>query len=75
MAHILKQLLRRAFDRTHRKDPSRVHRYSVGKSPVSIGRYTYRIEGMTVRQWGEGAGLSIGSFCSQKWPDEFEQVR
>jgi acetyltransferase-like isoleucine patch superfamily enzyme len=36
----------------------------VGKSPVSIGRFTYGIEDMTVRQWGEGASLDIASFCS-----------
>ncbi len=36
----------------------------VGKSLVTVGRYTYGIEHVTVRQWGEGASLKIGSFCS-----------
>lgn len=36
----------------------------IGKSNVEIGRYTYGIENLTVRQWGEGANLKIGSFCS-----------
>lgn len=36
----------------------------IGNSPVSIGRFTYGTEHVSVRQWGEGAALSIGSFCS-----------
>ena len=36
----------------------------VGKSPVRIGRFTYGIEHLVVREWGEGAALNIGSFCS-----------
>lgn len=36
----------------------------VGKSPISIGRYTYGFENISIRQWGEGAGLTIGAFCS-----------
>jgi acetyltransferase-like isoleucine patch superfamily enzyme len=36
----------------------------IGNSAVSIGRFTYGIENLHVRQWGEGAGLKIGSFCS-----------
>jgi acetyltransferase-like isoleucine patch superfamily enzyme len=35
-----------------------------GNSKVSIGRYTYGYEKMTLRQWGEGSSLSIGQFCS-----------
>lgn len=36
----------------------------IGNSPVHIGRFTYGTEHITVRQWGEGAALRIGSFCS-----------
>ncbi|MBU3621317.1 CatB-related O-acetyltransferase [Polynucleobacter sp. CS-Odin-A6] len=36
----------------------------VGKSPVSVGRFTYGHENINIRQWGEGAALSIGAFCS-----------
>ena len=36
----------------------------VGNSRVTIGRFTYGLENLSVRQWGEGASLSIGSFCS-----------
>jgi acetyltransferase-like isoleucine patch superfamily enzyme len=35
-----------------------------GNSPMSIGRFTYGIELLTVLEWGEGAALRIGSFCS-----------
>jgi acetyltransferase-like isoleucine patch superfamily enzyme len=41
-----------------------VKTYMLGKSPVSVGRFTYGVENLSVRQWGEGAGLQIGSFCS-----------
>ena len=36
----------------------------LGRSPISIGRFTYGAEHVSVRQWGEGAALQIGSFCS-----------
>lgn len=36
----------------------------IGKSPISIGRYTYGFESITIKQWNEGAALRIGSFCS-----------
>lgn len=36
----------------------------VGKSPVTIGRFTYGVENLTVREWGEGAALVVGAFCS-----------
>ena len=36
----------------------------VGNSQVEIGRFTYGLEGLTVREWGEGASLTIGAFCS-----------
>ena len=37
---------------------------AVGNSPVSIGRFTYGTEHLEIRQWGEGAALTVGSFCS-----------
>lgn len=36
----------------------------VGNSNIEIGRYTYGYESMVIKQWGEGASLRIGSFCS-----------
>jgi acetyltransferase-like isoleucine patch superfamily enzyme len=36
----------------------------VGKSPVFCGRYTYGVANVSIREWGEGASLSFGSFCS-----------
>lgn len=37
---------------------------SAGRSPISVGRFTYGFENLSIRQWGEGAALSIGAFCS-----------
>lgn len=36
----------------------------VGKSAVRIGRFTYGVENLAIREWGEGASLKIGAFCS-----------
>jgi acetyltransferase-like isoleucine patch superfamily enzyme len=36
----------------------------VGNSPISVGRFTYGLENLWVREWSEGAALKIGSFCS-----------
>lgn len=35
-----------------------------GNSDIAVGRYTYGVEHLSVRQWGERASLTIGSFCS-----------
>lgn len=35
-----------------------------GKSPISVGRFTYGFESLSIRQWNEGAALRIGAFCS-----------
>lgn len=35
-----------------------------GASPYSIGRFTYGVENLRIHQFGEGAALRIGSFCS-----------
>lgn len=37
---------------------------TIGRSHVRIGRFTYGKTGLDVKQWDEGAGLTIGSFCS-----------
>ena len=36
----------------------------IGNSLVFVGRYTYGFENISIKQWGEGATLKIGSFCS-----------
>ena len=36
----------------------------LGNSHISIGRFTYGFNNVFVRQWNEGASLTIGSFCS-----------
>jgi acetyltransferase-like isoleucine patch superfamily enzyme len=38
--------------------------YTAGRSPISIGRFTYGTENLKIEQWNEGAALSIGAFCS-----------
>lgn len=37
-------------------------------SDVRVGRFTYGVPKVRVRAWGEGASLSIGSFCSLAHP-------
>jgi acetyltransferase-like isoleucine patch superfamily enzyme len=37
---------------------------NVGSSRIEVGRYTYGHEAITIREWGEGANLRIGKFCS-----------
>ena len=36
----------------------------LGKSQISVGRFTYGFENLSVLQWNEGAALTIGAFCS-----------
>lgn len=36
----------------------------IGNSQISIGRFTYGFNNIAIHQWGEGAALKIGSFCS-----------
>lgn len=38
--------------------------YTIGNSSVKIGKFTYGHEKMHVHEWGEGASLTIGKFCS-----------
>ncbi|WP_438989981.1 CatB-related O-acetyltransferase [Lentibacter sp.] len=35
-----------------------------GASLVSVGRFTYGTRHLNLKEWGEGASLTIGSFCS-----------
>lgn len=46
------------------KDSSATSNLTIGNSTVSVGRFTYGFDGVRVREWGEGANLSIGNFCS-----------
>jgi acetyltransferase-like isoleucine patch superfamily enzyme len=38
--------------------------YILGKSHISIGRYTYGYKNLIIKQWNEGAALKVGAFCS-----------
>lgn len=46
------------------RDVSKTYETFLGASPISIGRFTYGLEKKRILQWGEGASLTIGSFCS-----------
>jgi acetyltransferase-like isoleucine patch superfamily enzyme len=46
------------------QDPAHLRRQIIGNSEITVGRFTYGLEGLSVREWGEGASLSIGAFCS-----------
>lgn len=37
---------------------------NIGKSPIEVGRFTYGFDRLEILEWGEGAKLKIGSFCS-----------
>jgi acetyltransferase-like isoleucine patch superfamily enzyme len=39
-------------------------RWEVGRSVISVGRFSYGEQKIRIRQAGEGAFLAIGSFCS-----------
>ena len=45
-------------------DAGKIRKGKVGNSNIEIGRYTYGYESAVIKQWGEGASLQIGSFCS-----------
>lgn len=38
--------------------------FFIKKSEISVGRFTYGFDKISIRQWGEGASLTIGQFCS-----------
>ena len=50
------------------RDHSNECKIAIANSAVSIGRYTYGIEGLSIRRAVEGAPLTIGSFCSLATP-------
>ena len=50
---------------SQRREPNTVGTSSfVGNSPINVGRFTYGHGNVKILQWGEGAALTIGSFCS-----------
>jgi acetyltransferase-like isoleucine patch superfamily enzyme len=54
------------FRKTHNKEgtPSLTTTFQIGKSVVRVGRFTYGHKDIQIREWGEGASLEIGQFCS-----------
>jgi chloramphenicol O-acetyltransferase type B len=44
--------------------PSKGWTGQAGLSAIEIGRFSYGMENATIRQWGEGAALRMGAFCS-----------
>ncbi|WP_372993612.1 CatB-related O-acetyltransferase [Sulfitobacter sp.] len=67
MTHPLSRLKRlmRTLVKTPKKPESPAPQdFTVGRSRVRIGRFTYGKGGLIVKQWNEGAALTIGSFCS-----------
>lgn len=52
------------------RDPTRTFTEMIGKSRLTLGRYSYGLEFKKIRQWGEGASLTIGSFCSIAYEGE-----
>lgn len=53
-----------SFFRDSKSKFSETRNIKIGKSIVEVGRFTYGAEKMRVKDWGEGAKLKIGSFCS-----------
>lgn len=45
-------------------DPSLAVEGMLGQSRIRYGRFTYGTDNLTIRQWDEGAALTIGNFCS-----------
>jgi acetyltransferase-like isoleucine patch superfamily enzyme len=60
--HTLQKLFKPAKT-DKRKDPSETRVWHEGRSSVTMGRFTYS-GSISIRQWGEGANLTIGQFCS-----------
>lgn len=54
----------RARVRRKNRDNREGRTWTVGASTVRVGRYTYGANLLEIRQWGEGASLDIGAFCS-----------
>ncbi|MBW4474846.1 MAG: CatB-related O-acetyltransferase [Stenomitos rutilans HA7619-LM2] len=45
-------------------DVSTTRLFTFGHSEISIGRFSYGWENVSIMQFGEGASLIVGSFCS-----------
>lgn len=61
----LSRILRRKKALRLSKDAAQATREATfGASKVTVGRFTYGTKNLTLREWGEGASLKIGSFCS-----------
>jgi len=58
----IKNLLKRNGKVRH--TPGDMLSYNKGSSQVHIKRFSYGIENLKVREWGEGSSLHIGAFCS-----------
>jgi acetyltransferase-like isoleucine patch superfamily enzyme len=41
-----------------------VNSKKIGQSDISWGRFSYGVDHLIIKQWGEGAALKVGSFCS-----------
>lgn len=52
------------FPKLKKSDPSTSNEFKKGKSLIKTGRFTYGIENIDIKEYGEGANLTIGSFCS-----------
>lgn len=45
-------------------NPDSIRHTMVGISEIEVGRFSYGLDLAVIREWGEGAPLRIGSFCS-----------
>lgn len=45
-------------------NPNLEKQASIGKSLITVGRFSYGYDTLIFKEWGEGASASIGNFCS-----------
>lgn len=50
--------------RKRRVDGGAERNWRVGNSMVRVGAFTYGDDRMAIREWGEGAALTVGRYCS-----------
>lgn len=50
--------------RLRRMAPGQIKRWTVGRSRIEVGPYSYGYRRMQVLEWNEGASLRIGAYCS-----------
>lgn len=60
----LKRLIRGLVKQPKKPESPLSQDFTIGRSRVRIGRFTYGKDRLIVKQWNEGADLTIGSFCS-----------